>query len=407
MRASVLAGLLALPTLALACGDDGGADDALDDETGGDEWGPGPEYPDPGELIWRFEDFHTLLGTGDDGRTAVLRAASADPQDPTLDALWLDPEDGSIATEILDWPAPDYYDAAVLPGLIVEPDHLLLPGTDLEDLDAGLQQRLEPDGSLVSQTRALDTASADRVLTTPSGDTLLLGRLDGGRRFLARIDPGGTIIWQRDLSTGDFGGVAVSDVAVDTDGAIVAVGYTLNGGSVPRVIEFDPNTGDTFIEQVINAEITLDRVVVSAGDLYVAGFSAISMLEPRTPILSRINPDGVVVWSEPTGPAIDPNEPLNDYTFTLNADPVGQGACMTSWRPTVVDGNTVGATGSAVCLRDDREVVWSHVATEPEDAIALKTWSDGDGDLYVQFGLITPDNAPVGTRVDKLGNPFR
>ena len=47
------------------------------------------------------------------------------------------------------------------------------------------------------------------------------------------------------------------------------------------------------------------------------------------------------------------------------------------------------------------------MATEPEDAIALKTWADGDGDLYVQFGLITPDNQPVGTRVDKLGNPFR
>ena len=396
-----------MPVFGLGCGDDGELGDETGDETGGDEWGPGPDYPEPGELIWRVDDFHTLLGTGADGRSVILRAATADPQDPTVDALWLDPDDGSVATEVLDWPSPDYFDPALLPGEIVEPDHLLLPGTDLEAIDAGLQQRLAPDGSLVAQTRALDTASADRVLTTPSGDTLLLGRIDGGRRFLARISPDGAVLWQRDLSTGDFGAVAVSDVAVDTDGAIVAVGYTLDGGSVPRVIEFDPNTGDTFIEQVINAEITLDRVVLSAGDLYVAGFSAISMLEPRTPILSRINPDGIVVWSEPVGPAIAPNEPPTDYTFTLTADPVGQGACLTTWRPTVVDGQTVSATGSAACLRDDREVVWSHVATEPEDAIALKTWADGDGDLYVQFGLNTPDNQPVGTRVDKLGNPFR
>lgn len=152
------------------------------------------------------------------------------------------------------------------------------------------------DGGLTSRARAIVVdlegnvyTAADDAQTSPSG-------VYGSAGVLIKRDPNGTLLWTLDDPVGDGTAMRLWSIAVDPSGNVVYVGRTDGGSNFVGKCDSD----GTPLWLSAGANINSCDVDAS-GNVYTSPKSAKwTLLGGNPPIITKRDPDGVVLWNATT-----------------------------------------------------------------------------------------------------------
>lgn len=157
--------------------------------------------------------------------------------------------------------------------------------------------RIDPDGSIVWQTRIPDARIA-AIEPGPGGDALVTGWTWGAgtntTAFLSRFDSSGNEVWTRTLRTG-----AAHDLVVDEDGACTIAGAhsPLTGGETGGwVVATDPQ-GEIVRQTGYSDRSAFTLLPLSGGDMLVGGSTAPYHSFMGRAWVARQDAAGSIEWS--------------------------------------------------------------------------------------------------------------